>query len=188
MKRLTLLFFLFSTFVITSCDAVKWCNKHVPTTIRDSVVIKDSVAIRVDTTWFNYHVPADSIFLANRLYTVMDSLNKCHIQNTQGIVESNKIKIKYIIRNDSILIDAYTKPYEIKIAQLNTTIEHFKELYNSHYEKQSYTACKRPSWFSYWQSWLCIGVLSFLLIRFIFKKLGVKVSVLPFPPYIRFGS
>ena len=186
MNRTKFALLLVLALALFSCNAAKWCATHVPTTIRDSVNIKDSMAIHVDTTWVTYHQPADSISLANRLYTVIDSLGKCKIQNTTGTVESNRIKIKYIIRNDSIFIEATTKPYEIKIAQLSTTIEHFKEMYRSHYEKLS-PNYKKPSWFSYWQSWACMGFIAFVIGRFIFKKLGLKIKILPVPPFIGIG-
>lgn len=170
--------------MFTSCSTTKEVIVY-------KTVIKDSMSITVDTNWVTYTNPADSLALANRLYTVTDSLGKCKIQNTQGTVESNKIKIKYIIRNDSIFIDVNTKPYEIKIAQLNTTIEKFKSIYES-YTKTSTVATKRPrtwwNWLGYWQSWVCMGFITIVITRFILKKLNLKVGLSTIFPYINIST
>lgn len=182
--KFTLLYIL--ALGLFSCNAAKWCATHVPTTIRDSTRIKDSLAITIDTTWFNYHVAADSLSLANKLYATIDSLGRCKIQNSTGQVESNKIKIKYIIRNDSIFIEANTKPYEIRIAQLNTTIERFKEIYQSHYEKLS-PNYRKPSWFSYKETWAVLGIIFLLLFFLIMKIFKLKLKFSTIPPFIGIG-
>lgn len=174
-----------ATLTLASCSP-RWFEKHCPREIRDSVHVVDSMSIKIDTTWRVYHNPADSIKLSDNLVAYMDSLGKCRVKDSEGSVESGKIKVKYIIRNDSIFIHANTKPFEIKIAELTKTIDHYRSIYKSHIEKQGYNA-RRPSWLSYWQSWGAMGITVLSLLIFIVKWLknkGYKVGVSTIFPFI----
>lgn len=146
------------------------------------IKIKDSTAIHTDTTWFNYHNPADSLKLTGQLVTFIDSLGQCKIKNATGSVESNKIKIKYIVRNDSIFIDANTKPFDIKIAQLNKTIEHFKEMYESYTKDSKKVTIK--NWWLFWQTWMALGSILLLVTIIIFTIFKLKVVFVPAFPFI----
>jgi hypothetical protein len=118
----------------------------------------------------------------------MDSLGKCRIADASGTTESGKIKVKYIIRNDSIFIQCDTKPYDIKIAELHTTIEKFHEMYNS-YTKTATVTKKRAktwwTWLSYWQSWVCLAFIGFIIVKRILKFLKLKVGISTIFPYIK---
>lgn len=155
------------------------------TTKQREVIIyktKDSTAIHVDTTWRTYINPSDSIKLSGQLTAYQDSLGKCKIKNTEGTTESGKIKVKYIIRNDSIFVECNTKPYEIKIAELTTTIERFKEIYESYTSET--TKVKGKLWLSFGLSWACLIIIALTITWFIIKKLKLKIAFTPAPPFI----
>lgn len=180
-----LLIALFGLFFLYSCSPDFYCSK-CPSSDSTYVHIKDSVSTRVDTTWRVFHNPGDSLKLADNLVAYMDSLGKCRIANASGTTESGKIKVKYIIRNDSIFIQCDTKPYDIRIAELTTTIERFHEMYTS-YTKTVTVGKKRSktwwTWLSYWQSWVCLGYIGFDLFKKVLKLFGLKLKfVLAWPP------
>lgn len=170
-----LIYILVATQLMLSCKTLETTH---------TVTIKDSTAIHTDTNWVTYHQPADSIKLADNLVAYMDSLGKCRVRNTEGTVESNKIKIKYIIRNDSIFIDCNTKSYEITIAQLKITIEHWRERYESLVSKT--TVSKKRNWLSFWQSWACMGFILIVVVRFLLRLFKINLVATPYPPYISF--
>lgn len=153
---------------LASCKTIK----EVTTT---TTIIKDSMVIHTDTTWVTYTNPADSLSLSDNLSAYMDSLGKCRVRNSNGMVQSNKIIIKYVVRNDSIYIDANTKPYEIRIAQLNTTIEKFHSMYQSYLKTTETT--KNTTWLSFKWSWICLG----LFAAYIVLKVGKMVYKWPIP-------
>jgi hypothetical protein len=174
----------------TSCSQKFYCSKCVT---KDStyVKIKDSLAIHTDTTWRVFHNPGDSLKLADNLTAYIDSLGRCRIADASGTTESGKIKVKYIIRNDSIFINCDTKPYDIRIAELTTTIDHFHEMYES-YIKTATVTTKRPrtwwTWLSYWQSWVCLGYIAFSLFKKILKLFGLKLKFAFAWPPITIGT
>lgn len=168
---------------LMSCNATKWCAKHGVTSQKDTINVFDSTGVKIDTTWRTFYNPADSLKLSGQLQAFKDSLGQCKVKNTEGSTESNKIKIKYIIRNDSIFIEANTKPYEIKIAELTKTIDHYRRVYEGH-TKTTFLSGKKREWLSYWQSWACLIFIGFIVFRFILKKLGFKISIILTPPFI----
>lgn len=170
--------------LFTSCSLSKYCNtciqKCKPTSSVDSNSIKevDSSRTKTDTTWFNYHNPEDSLKLADNLSAYIDSLGQCKIKNATGSVESGKIRIKYIVRNDSIFIEADTKAYDLKIAQLNTTIDHYKSYIekNYHSEQNLVTMKVKVSWFAYWQTWAAMGITAYFIFIGIIRRLGYRLA------------
>jgi len=165
-------------FFLSSCSQDFYCKK-CPTKDSTYIKIKDSLSITVDTTWRTFHNPGDSLKLADNIYAYRDSLGKCRIADASGTTESGKMKVRYIIRNDSIFINCDTKPYDIKIAELNTTIEKFHEMYTA-YTKTATVTVNRPrtwgNWLLYWQSWVCLGFITIVLLKTILKLFGLKIK------------
>lgn len=176
MKRI--IFIILSLSLLCSCSRDFYCKK-CPTKDSIYVKIKDSLSIKVDTTWRVFHNPGDSLKLADNLFAYRDSLGKCRIADASGTTESSKMKVRYIIRNDSIFINCDTKPYDIKIAELHTTIEKFHEMYNS-YTKTAVVQQNKPrtwgNWLLYWQSWVCLGYIAISLFKKILKLFGLKLK------------
>ncbi len=172
------LLIILSLVLLSSCSQNFYC-KQCPTKDSTYIKIKDSLFIKVDTTWRTFHNPGDSLKLADNLYAYRDSLGKCRIADASGTTESGKMKVRYIIRNDSIFINCDTKPYDIKIAELTTTIEKFHEMYTA-YTKTATVIVNRPrtwgNWLLYWQSWACLGFIAIVLFKIILKLFGLKIK------------
>ena len=166
---------LLIAMILTSCCTTRQREVIVYKT-------KDSTAIHVDTTWRVFTNPADSISIFGKLTAYQDSLGKCKIKDTEGTTESGKIKVKYIIKNDSIFIECNTKPYEIKIAELTTTIEKFKEIYESYTSET--TKVKNTSWFSFWQTWAALAYIALTTTYLILKAFKLKIAFTITPPFI----
>lgn len=180
--------FIFIMALLSSCSPCLYMSKHCPAKIKDSTVthIKDSTSITVDTIWRTYHNPIDSLSLSDNLSAYMDSLGKCKVKSSTGSVESGKMKIKYIVRNDSIFIEANTKPYEIKIAELQKTIDHYREIASEYYhsEERMVTVKKKDSWFSHLYTWIALALIAFFVFTGIVRRLGFKLAFTITPPFI----
>lgn len=185
MKKL--FFPLLFLFFLSSCVSIKRACEFCPTKDSTYIKIKDSIGDPIiDTVWRTFHNPGDSLKLADNLHAYIDSLGKCRIADASGTTESGKMKVKYIIRNDSIFINCDTKPYDIQIAELHTTIEKFHEMYNS-YTKVGTITKNRPrtwgNWLLYWQSWVCLVIIAWVVLKGILKLFGLKLKfVFAWPP------
>lgn len=185
------LILLFITLIwMNSCSPSFYCSK-CPTKDSTYIKIKDSMVMYIDTSWFKYYNPADSLSLTDDLHAYIDSLGKCKIKDDSGVTESGKIKIKYIVRNNKIFVECNTKAYELEIAQLNTTVEKYHSMYISSTKTATVTT-KRPrtwwEWLGYWQSWVCMGFIAIVIIRFILKKLNLKLGLSTIFPYINIST
>lgn len=166
MKRLLILSVL---VFLSSCYTREKCNELFPPSVTEKIVVKDSIVRdTVEVT-----IPGNTLVLHD---TIVDC------KDFEKELEDARTKLRIAVRNGRLTASCECKEYKTKIivdSLIRTITKDRLEMRTA--------ATKKKKWLSFWESWACLGFIALILARFIMKKLGVRLSFSPIPPYISIG-
>lgn len=158
--------------MLSSCSTAKWCSTHCSKVIKDStVVVKKDSLVRRDST---VYIPRDSVHI-----TFKDSVPCSDFETNATDGKGGKVRIKVV--NHILTVDAECEDAKVKLSWFE---HHYTELKEHWHSEYSPPVVIKKHWMSFWQSWLCCGLILVFITGLILKKLHLKLALQLSPPFI----